>query len=137
MRKILVVMCSFFIVFGICTALAFHPQEVQAVEVFTVSMKLSPDNLVIHSIGEGDWLTAHVDIPYSSVDCLTLELTRLSYDDSIPVKYAKADLSGDLVAKFDLSDVKSIVIPPSETLLLCGKTTDGVQFCAADFIRVK
>lgn len=131
MRKILAGICSFIIVFAFCSAVAFHAQEVQAEDFFTVSMKVSPDNLVIHSIGEGDWLTIHVDIPYSEVDCSSLEL------NGIPVKYAKADLRGDLVAKFGLSDMKAIVTPPTETLELSGYTKDGVLFYGSDIIRVK
>ena len=110
-------------------------QEAQAEDFLTVSMEVSPDNLAIHSIGEGDWLTAHVDIPYSVVDCTSLVL--LFDDAEIPVKYAKADLRGDLVAKFDLSDIKAIVTPPTQTLLLHGSTGDGVSFYASDIIRVK
>jgi hypothetical protein len=72
-----------------------------------------------------------VDIPYSTVDCSSLVV------NGIPVKYAKADLRGDLVAKFDLSDIKAIVTPPSETLLLSGYTTNGVLFYGSDIIRVK
>ena len=141
MRKILAVICSFIIVFAFCSAVAFHAQEVQAQGPITVSMKVSPNNLVIHSIGEGDWLTAHVDTPFSEVNCSTLELTILLYDDSIPYKYAKADLRGDLVAKFDLSDIKAILtttdIPETVTLLLCWENKNGVPYCATDIIRVK
>jgi hypothetical protein len=136
MRKILTVVCSFIFVIGTCTTLAFHAQEAYAYDDFiTVSMKVSPNNLVIHSVGEGDWLTIHVDIPYSVVNCTTLVLL---FDNVVlPVKYAKADLRGDLVAKFDLSDIKAIVTPPTETLLLSGYTTAGVQFYGSDIIQVK
>jgi len=136
MRKILAVICSFIIVFAFCSALAFHAQAEQVEDLITVNMKVSPDNLVIHSIGAGDWLTVHVDISYSLV-ALDQPLYLLVNEQIIYPVYTKADLRGDLVAKFDLSDIKEIVTPPTETLELSGYTKDGVLFYGLDFIRVK
>jgi hypothetical protein len=94
-----------------------------------ITTKVSPNTIVIKS--EGTLITVHTNIAYSSVDTASLTL------NGIPVAWTKADDRGQLVAKFNQSDVKSIVAPPSATLELSGYTTSGESFSGTDTIVVK
>ncbi|MBN1424137.1 hypothetical protein JXA88_06240 [Candidatus Fermentibacteria bacterium] len=94
----------------------------------TVDVRISPSTIVIGA--PGDWVTAHADIPYSSVNTATVAL------DGIPAAWTKADARGNLVAKFARADVEAIVAPPSAVLTLAGMTDDGVPFAGSDLVTV-
>lgn len=86
----------------------------------TIPIDVAPN--VIYLESEGVWVTVHAEIPYSAVDGLTITL------NGIPVIYTKADNRGELVAKFDIGDVKAILDAPSADLCLYGITKDGDPF---------
>ena len=90
---------------------------------------ISPNTLVLSS--EDTIVTVHSNIPYSSVDTLSLLL------DGIEATYTKADACGDLVVKFNRADVKDIVEPGTVTLTLTGDFKEGDSFEASDTITVR
>jgi hypothetical protein len=94
-----------------------------------IAAKVSPNTIVLKS--EGTLISVHTDIAYSAVDTASLTL------NGIPVAWTKADDRGQLVAKFNQSDVKEIVAPPSATLELSGYTKSGESFSGTDTIAVK
>ena len=67
---------------------------------------------------------------------------RLRSDDSpeiIEIVVAKPDSHGNLIVMVSLEKVKKLVLVPSTTLMLIGKTTgeEGVYFLGTDVVRVK
>lgn len=96
--------------------------------VMDIYLKLSPAALVIG--GPGEWVTAHTDIAFSSVDGTSVALAGI---EAVSVF---ADDRGQLVAKFRQADIEALVAPPSATLTLTGLTVDGVSFAGTDTIRV-
>ena len=94
-----------------------------------ITTKVSPNTIVLAS--QGTLVTIHTNIAYSSVDTASLTL------NGIPVAWTKADDRGQLVAKFNQSDVKNIVAPPSAELELSGYTKTGESFSGSDTIVVK
>lgn len=90
---------------------------------------ISPNTLVLH--GEDTIVTVHSNIPYASVNTVSLTL------NGIPASFSKADACGDLVVKFGRADVKDIVEPGLATLTLSGELKDGSPFEASDSITVK
>lgn len=93
-----------------------------------VAVAISPGTLNLGSSGE--WVTAHVDIPFAAVAAGSVDL------GGVPAALLKADDCGNLVAKFAIEDVKAIVAPPSATLTLTGTTKDGDVFSGSDTIQV-
>lgn len=89
---------------------------------------ISPNTLVLNS--ESQVVTVHSNIPYVSVDTVSLTL------DGISATYTKADTCGDLVVKFESGDIKDIVKPGEVTLTLSGKLKDNSSFSASDTITV-
>jgi hypothetical protein len=94
-----------------------------------IEIKVTPRVLVIDS--EGTLVTVHTNIAYSAVDTASLTL------NGIPIAWTKSDARGQLVAKFNQSDVKDIVAPPSVLLELSGYTRSGESFSGTDTIAVK
>jgi hypothetical protein len=90
---------------------------------------ITPKTLVLSS--PDTVVSVHSNIPYSSVDTVSLTL------DGIPATFTKADACGDLVVKFNQSDVKGIVLPGLATLTLKGMLKDDTEFEASDTIIVK
>ena len=90
---------------------------------------ISPKTLVLGS--EDTIVTVHSNIPYASVNTVTLTL------NGIPATFSKADACGDLVVKFGRADVKDIVEPGIATLTLSGELNDGFPFEASDTITIK
>ena len=102
------------------------------------SITVSPSTLMLsRDIG---CVTIHSNIPYGSVlfeeDEPLLSLQGIPGSDPNAPCCTKADLCGDLVAKFDGDMVRDIVAPGQVILTLSGLTTDGA-FSASDTIRVK
>lgn len=94
-----------------------------------IDIVVSPNTLVLAS--SGDWVTVHADIPLAQVSDLEITLDR------VPVSWTKADNHGDLVAKFQMSEIKGIVTPGDVTLVLRGTTVEGVPFVGSDAVTVK
>jgi hypothetical protein len=98
-----------------------------------IGIQVSPSTVNLQY--EGTVVTVHADIPYRGVITATLEL------NGVPVWWTKADARGDLVAKFDVDRVKSIISPPSANLKLTGfveASDDGepLPFFGEDTIKV-
>ena len=90
---------------------------------------ISPKTLVLSS--EDTIVTVHSNIPYASVNTVSLTLNGIS------ANFSKADSCGDLVVKFGRADVKDIVEPGIATLTLSGELKDGSPFEASDTITVR
>lgn len=104
-----------------------------ATDADEIEIMVSPGTIVLDS--EGTWVTVHADIRYWVVDSLTLSL------NGIPVTFTKADDRGDLVAKFNLDDVKDILDEDvlkagCVELRLDGTTKDDEDFGGVDTVRV-
>jgi hypothetical protein len=97
-------------------------------ETTVIPIAVSPSSVNLES--EGVWVSVHADIPYAAVATADLTLNGLE------VSWTKADTRGELVAKFALDDVKSIIAPPSAVLTLAGFTKDGLPFSGTDTIKV-
>ncbi len=125
MRKaaILIAVVVAISVFALCDAMA------QA----DVMIKVSPNNLAISSMGTK--VTIHSNIPAGSVNVSTLELT---VDGEGPLKPSAtfADDRGNLVAKFNMNDVKSLVSVGRVAFTMTGDYFAGGDFTATDVIRV-
>ena len=93
-----------------------------------ISIQVAPATLNLNEVGE--WVTVHTNISYSSVDLETLKL------NDIPVARTKKDNCGNLVAKFNQTEVKEIVEGGKEDLTLTGVKTDGTKFTGTDTILV-
>ena len=98
-------------------------------EPLTINIKISPNTLAMDA--ETVWLTVHTDIALSAVDTTSIEI------DGLAVSWTKADARGNLVAKFDINEVKSMVAPGEVVLTLTGVRNDGVAFMGSDAIVVK
>jgi len=94
----------------------------------TVDIAVAPSTIIIKD--EGEWVTVHAVIAYSSVDAETVLL------DGITAVSTFADARGELVAKFDHAEICAIVAPPQATLTLTGLTTGGEPFEGIDTVRV-
>ena len=94
-----------------------------------ISIIVQPKVLVIGS--DSEWLTIHTDISLSAVDTGSLMVNGLA------VSWTKADAKGNLVAKFDVNEVKAMVAPGDVTFELTGLTNDGTSFSGTDTVCVK
>jgi len=93
-----------------------------------IELRISPNTIVIGS--PGDWVTAHTDIAYSSVNTATVSL------NAVPAAWTLADNKGNLVAKFVRDDIENIITPPDALLTLTGVTIEGEYFSGSDVVRV-
>ncbi|HOW66562.1 MAG TPA: hypothetical protein P5186_15270 [Candidatus Paceibacterota bacterium] len=97
----------------------------------TVNVKCSPAVVFLGAVASGDWLTVHTDLPFSSVNkVLPVLLNEVQAD------VLKSDNRGNLVAKFKLTDLASVLVPPSATLTLTGTTIAGLSFEGSDTVKV-
>ena len=94
-----------------------------------IYIKVSPHVIVLESVGT--WITVHTDIAHSQVDTSSVAL------NGVPADLTKADLKGNLVAKFDQANIKAIVAPPEALLELTGLTTSGEAFSGSEVVEVK
>lgn len=102
----------------------------------TIPIQCSPSAVVLHAVRSGDWLTVHADIPYRLVDKATVSLEA----PNGPLKAAAtfADDRGDLVAKFRMGDLISLLATtePTNDLTLIGSTLAGISFAGTDTVRI-
>ena len=94
-----------------------------------ICITISPNTLVLDEVT--GCVTLHSNIPIGFVDRASLSL------DGIAPYLTKSDNRGELVAKFDVDEVKAIVTPGQATLTLTGVLADGTIFSASDTIKVK
>jgi hypothetical protein len=94
-----------------------------------IYIKVSPHVIVLDS--EGAWITVHTNIPYGEVETSSVAL------NGVAAASTKADLKGNLVAKFTQADIKAIISPPEALLELTGLKTDGEAFSGSEVVDVK
>jgi hypothetical protein len=101
---------------------------------FEIAIDVAPNTLNIQS--EGQVVTVHTSIAYSSVDGGTVEL------NGIEISWWKADNQGNFVAKFVMSEVKALAesgdldVPGENELSLIGYTTEGTEFTGSQVITI-
>jgi hypothetical protein len=101
---------------------------------FEIAIEVAPSTLNIQS--QGEVVTVHTNIAYTSVNGGTVSLNGISID------WWKADNQGNFVAKFLMSEVKALadsgalVVPGENELTLVGSTTDGAEFTGTQTITV-
>jgi len=99
-----------------------------------IPIQVSPNTINLDQ--KGVWVTVHADIAYADV----VEAQAVLDLDGVSVCYIKSDAQGNLVAKFNVDDVKNIVTVPSARLTLTGEveTASGavVLFSGTDTVRV-
>jgi hypothetical protein len=122
MKKFSIVTVVFMALIGFGVGSAFSGE---------IGIMVSPSTINLNS--EGEWVTVHADIPLAGVVTASLTL------NGVNVAWTKADNHLDLVAKFAVDEVKSILSPGSAELVLSGvvATPEGDQpFHGADTIKV-
>ena len=118
----LVSIAGVLLVLGACTGTASAEE---------IGIQVSPSTINLSY--QGTVVTVHAEIPYYGVVTASLEL------NGVEVWWTKADARGDLVAKFDVDDVKGIVSGGTADLKLEGEvaTTKGiVPFFGEDTVKV-
>ena len=125
MRRMALLSCVSVLVLGLCVGQATSARTDRS----SLEVQVSPQTLLLGS-DQGSWVTVHATIAYRDVDVASVAL------NGVPVAWAKADSRGELVAEFDEGAIKSIVEPPSATLVLTGNTKDGEFFSGSDTVRV-
>jgi hypothetical protein len=122
MRRQLISLCALaFVVMALAAGSMAADMEINII--------VQPKTLVIES--ESEWLTVHTDIALSAVDTSSLMINGLA------VSWWKADAKGNLVAKFDINDVKAMVEPGEAFFEMTGVTTAGVSFSGTDTVPVR
>jgi hypothetical protein len=129
MKRIALFGIALTLVLGVL-ALAGPPMLAWADEILAVEIQVSPNTI---QLGDSQpvWVTIHTDLPYGLVDT-DLDITL----NGVLVNYTKSDLCGDLVAKFNSSEIKDIVEPGMVTLTLRGVTVYGQLFEGSSTVRV-
>jgi hypothetical protein len=98
---------------------------------YEIGITVAPNVLNIGS--QGNVVTVHTDIAYSTVNAHTV------YLNGVQIKSWKADDQGNFVAKFWMSEIKALEelrIGDYNVLTLTGFTYDLVQFIGTDDILV-
>ncbi len=102
-----------------------------AANPIVIAIDVSPS--VLNLQNQGEVVTVHTSIAYNLVAGSTVSL------NGIEISWWKSDDRGYFVAKFLMSDVKSLkglVIGGYNTLTLSGVTKDGVSFTGSQDIKV-
>ena len=112
---------------------AMNPAVTHA-ETITIDMDIAPNVLVLGV--QGEWITVHTDLPFSTVDTSVDVLL-----DGIPADQVFADDCGDLVAKFDQDTFKDmfqdITGSTSVSFEMTGACINGDDFIGEDSFTVK
>jgi hypothetical protein len=84
----------------------------------------------------GTRVTIHTYVPYSSVD---RESILLYGDGDTPIEPVSvfSDSRGNLVAKFTVGDMATIVSAPRSSLTMTGDYNDGGSFSLSGYVMVK
>lgn len=121
-------------VIAICLAIGLIAMSPSIGRAQDATINVAPNMLVISSMGNK--VTIHSNIPAGTVNVSTLELSIDGIGSLTPIS-TFADARGQLVAKFDMEEVKGIVNVPSTELTLTGVYFEGGTFTASDVIEVK
>jgi hypothetical protein len=101
---------------------------------FDIAIQVAPSTLNIQS--QSQVVTVHTGIAYSSVVGGSVTLNE------VPISWWKADNQGNFVAKFVMTEVKTLAstgalqVPGENDLTLTGTTTDGATFTGTQTITV-
>jgi hypothetical protein len=98
------------------------------------TMLVSPYVLFLDYMGPG--LTIHTEVDMSDVDRGSIVMTG-AVGDAIEPMFLKSDARGNLVARFEADDIRTIVVSPRTTLTLHGMYRDGEPFTLTATIRVR
>lgn len=97
-------------------------------------IQVAPNVIALHA--NVQWLHVHTNQPFGTVDTTTVELDV--NDCTIYTKHVFADSCGNLVAKFDMADIKPCVAGPEATFKLIAalweKSVD--PFVGSDTVKV-
>ena len=98
--------------------------------ILEISIDIAPN--VINLQQQGQVLTVHTDIAYSSVEGSTVTLNGLE------INYWKSDDRGNFVAKFLTKDIKSLdlIVGSYNNFILVGTTVSGETFTGEQEILV-
>lgn len=99
-----------------------------AQEEILINIDVAPG--VLNLQNKGQVVTIHTDLPYSEVTGASVALNDL------PIAWWKMDNRGYFVAKFDIDEVKDIVVVGEYTLTLTGTTVNGGSFTGTAVIQV-
>jgi hypothetical protein len=94
-----------------------------------LGVAVSPQTMILDA--EQGSVSVHTSIPFSSVD-----KTKSVTLNGVEAIYIKADDCGNLVAKYDEFEIKAIISPPAEVMVLKGFYTGGGTFSGSDTVRV-
>ncbi len=94
-----------------------------------LGIAVSPQTLIL-SLDQGGAVTVHTAIKYSAVQPASLTL------NGVAATSTWADSRGNVVARFNESQVEATVAPPSAELTLEGLMKDGSPFAGSDTVRV-
>lgn len=101
----------------------------------TIEIQVSPN--VLNLVNQGQWVTVHTDIAYSTVTGASVTLNDVAID------WWKSDNQGNFVAKFVIGDIKGLFVGPDATLplgetelTLTGTTNGGEEFSGTYTIKV-
>ncbi len=96
----------------------------------TIEVVVAPN--VLNLQNNGQVVTVHTDLPYSSVAGATVTL------NDVAISWWKSDNQGNFVAKFVMKEIKNIGLNIGElnTLTLTGQTKDDVLFTGSTEILV-
>jgi hypothetical protein len=116
----------------LCGTMAAHPNSHPATSEDLV-IQVSPQRIVIgRDTDVGNvWLTIHAEISYSAVGSVVL----VNGPNEFELSYTKSDNRGELVAKFDYEQFKSLS-PGEATLTLTVIDSDGVERVGSETIWV-
>lgn len=96
-----------------------------------VEIQVSPHTILLSWKAKGDVrVTVHAEVDYSDVATFTVEL------GGFPALSTFADARGNLVAKFEYEDVRTLVAEGYATLVLTGSLKSGTTFRGEDSVRV-
>lgn len=99
-------------------------------DAYEILIDVSPSVLNLQS--KGTVVTVHTNIDYDLVTVTSVFLNK------VPVSFYKSDDRGYFVAKFDMNEIKKLPLAIGEynTLLLIGKTEEGLTFSGSQNIKV-
>ena len=109
---------------------AVTPSGSTAAAAAEITIQVAPN--VLNLQNQGEVVTVHTNLPYSSVVGTTVTL------NGVAIEWWKADDQGQFVAKFVMSAIKSLPlrIGESNSLRIEGTKTDGTAFWGSASVLV-
>lgn len=129
MNKGMIFLCLGVLLAGLVASEASHARRDD-----DQTMIVSPK--VLYLGYSGTKVTIHTYIPFSSVDLASIRLYGDGEEPILP-SGTKSDDRGNLVVKFDVADVATIVSAPRTVLRMTGDYGDGGSFSLSGYIIVR